>query len=95
MPDVHHKLQEVCLSVETLVYHMIESMYSSHFKSDIVYRLWDQIFYHLARIKSERKRGLWWLLAPAAEIICKRQDQILQANSAEEVLNWNQKGYQL
>ena len=41
MPDIHKKLQEMCLSVESLVYSMIERMYSSYFKSDIVYRLWD------------------------------------------------------
>lgn len=93
LPKVYQKLQELGLSIETLVYRSIESMYSSYFKSDVVFRLWDQIIYNLCLDdKSERKRGLWWLLSPAFIVLRSREKQILAARSANEIINLYEQG---
>jgi hypothetical protein len=69
-------------------------MYASYFKSDVVYRLWDQIIYNLSvGDKTDRKRGLGWLLAPAANILKTRQKKILRAKTAEEVLLLNRQAF--
>ena len=87
LPEVHKKLKELGLSVEILIYRSIESMYSSFFKSDVVYRLWDQIIYNLSLgDKIERKRGLWWLLSPAYIILDSRKNRLVQAKSADEII---------
>lgn len=62
-------------------------MYASFFKSDVVYRLWDQIIYNLSLgDKIERKRGLWWLLSPAYIILDSRKNRLIQAKSADEII---------
>ena len=69
-------------------------MYASYFKSDVVYRIWDQIIYFLSMgDKTDRKRGLWWLLAPAANILKASGKKILKAKSAEEVVLLNRQAF--
>ena len=53
------------LSLETLVYGAIESMYASFMSSEMVYRLWDEIFFQFGKEnKSKRMHGEWWLMTP-------------------------------
>lgn len=68
-------------------------MYSSYFKSDVIYRLWDLIIYHLCLDdKKSRRRGYWWLLSPAFIVLRSREKQIIAAKSANEIINLYQQG---
>lgn len=46
-PSVAKKLQELGISVESLVYESITSLYSDFFHSETLFRIWDQIIFYM------------------------------------------------
>jgi hypothetical protein len=84
---VAQKLYQVGLPIESLVYDSMTSLYSDFFHSDTVLRIWDLlIFYFNTSDQSSKRRGIWLLLAPALLIISLKQEQILQAKTAREII---------
>ena len=69
-PEVWQKLYQIGLSVETLVYDSLTSLYSDCFSSSALLRIWDQMFFYFAT--ADQKRGVWMLLAPALMIISQK-----------------------
>ena len=64
------------------------SLYADFFHSDTVLRIWDLlIFYFNTSDQSSKRRGIWLLLAPALLIISMKQEQMLQAKTAKEIIN--------
>lgn len=87
LPKIYKKLKSMGLALEMLVYYQIESFYATYFVSEIVLRLWDIIIFNFSSgDKDERKRGLWWLLAPAFFVLQESESDILEAKSCEEVI---------
>lgn len=85
---VARKLYQLGLPVESLVYDSMTSLYSDFFHSDTVLRIWDLlIFYFNTSDQSSKRRGIWLLLAPALLIISMKQEQILQAKTAKEIIS--------
>lgn len=93
LPDVHQKLQDYSLPVELLVYQSIASFYSDFFTSDLVLRLWDIIIFLFSSAhKEERKRGTWWLVAPAYLILEEKQKEIVVAKNFQQIIDCYQNG---
>jgi hypothetical protein len=60
------------MPLELLIYKPLLSLYSNFFSTDLVLRLWDLIFFWFgAKNKDDRKRGLWYVLAPAYLVLKK------------------------
>lgn len=75
------------MPIEMLVYKPISSLYATFFSSDIVLRLWDLIIFAFSTLKStDRKQGLWYILAPAFLVLAKLESLILQAQTCEDVV---------
>lgn len=75
------------MPLEFLVYDSIISFYADFFSSELVLRLWDIIIFKFSTsTKSERKRGLWYLLAPAFLILREKESVILAAQSCEDIV---------
>lgn len=87
-PEVSQKLYQVGLSVESLVYESMTSLYCNYFHSGTLLRIWDQmIFYFNTNDQSSKRRGIWLILAPALLIIKGKQHQIVSALSAQEIID--------
>lgn len=87
LPHVHAKLRAVGLPVEVLTYRQISSFYATAFHTEIVHRLWDIIIYFFSSKEADQKRrGRWWLLAPAFLILQEKASRICAAVSSEEVI---------
>jgi Rab-GTPase-TBC domain len=66
LPDLCDKLRLLGLPIEHLIYDSIATLYSNFFSSQVVSRLWDLIFFNMStREKAERRRALWYIMAPA------------------------------
>ena len=69
------------------------SFYADYFTSEVVLRLWDIIIFNFSSSdKTERKRGLWWLLSPAYYVLREKQKNILKAKSCTEIIQEYQSG---
>lgn len=66
-PNVTQKLYQLGVCIETLVYDSMTCLYCDYFHSETLLRIWDMMFFYFAT--SERKRGVWLLLAPAILIL--------------------------
>jgi len=56
--------------LEFLVYESFKSFYADFFSNDVVFRLWDVIFLKFSSKNFEdKKKGIWYLLAPAYLIL--------------------------
>lgn len=87
LPKVFTKLKDFGLPIELLVYGPILSLYSNFFSTELVLRLWDIIFFSFsAKEKRFRKRGLWYILAPAYLVLKRKERQIMEATSCEEIV---------
>ena len=74
LPNVYHKLKEMGMPIEMIVYKPILSFYATFFSSDVVLSLWDNIFlYFGSSNKFQRKRALWYILSPAFLILKKKE----------------------
>lgn len=76
-PNVAQKLYQLGLPVELLVYDSISSLYCDYFHSETLLRIWDLMIFYFNT--SERRRGIWLLLAPALLIFSWNQKAIEQA----------------
>ena len=75
------------MALELIVYKPIVSLYSNFFSTDLVLRLWDLIFFWFgAKEQADRKRGLWYVMAPAYLVLKKLQKQIVQAYNAKAII---------
>jgi len=87
LPSVCDKLKLLGVSVEFLVYEPITSLYANYFASDVVLRLWDQIIFHMTtQDKDEKKRGIWFILAPAYLIFLEKKGEIENAKTAGDII---------
>ena len=88
LPAVHNKLQDYGFPVEFLVYKCMTSFYANYFTSDMVLRLWDIIIFNFSsgQTNEERKRGIWWILAPAFLIFQEKESLIINATSVTQII---------
>lgn len=64
------------------------SFYSHFFSSEVVLRLWDQIIFNFSNNdKVAKKRALWYFMAPAYLILREKKDEIMNANSIQQVID--------
>lgn len=74
LPKVFYKLKNFGFPFEIVFNECLLSFYARYFSSEIVYRLWDLIFFGLSHSKpSSRKQGLWFLLAPLYLILKQKE----------------------
>ena len=94
LPAVHNKLQEYGFPVEFMVYKCMTSFYANYFTSEMVLRLWDIIIFNFSsgQTNEERKRGIWWILAPAYLILQEKEQLIINATSVTQITNEFQSG---
>jgi len=90
-PDVRDKLYQTGLAIETLVYDSVTSLYSDNFESNTLLRIWDQLFFHFAL--ADKKRGGWMILTPALMIIRLKREEILQCQTAQEIIDTYNDGF--
>ena len=70
LPKVCDKLKILGYPVEHLIYESITTFYANYFSSEVVLRLWDLIIFNLSnKDYADRKRAIWFVLAPAFLII--------------------------
>lgn len=87
-PKVATKLYQLGLSVETLVYDSMTSLYSDFFHSETLLRIWDQMmFYFHTTDQASKRRGTWLVLAPALLVISVQREAILRAQTAKEAMD--------
>jgi hypothetical protein len=87
LPKVFNKLKDFGLPIELLVFKPIVSLYSNTFSTDIVLRLWDLIFFMFSqKNKSWHKRGLWYILGPAYLILKRKERQIMESPTCEDIM---------
>ena len=87
LPRVHAKLKAVGLPIEILTYRQISSFYATEFHTEVVHRLWDIIIYYFSSKDADQKRrGRWWLLAPAYLILQEKELRIVSAVSSDEIM---------
>jgi len=56
-----------------VVYDFLTSLYSSLFNSEILLRIWDQMFFYINMNDAKsRRKGIWMILAPALLVIAKQ-----------------------
>ena len=73
LPQICDKLRLLGLPVDQLIYDSITSFYAHYFSTDVVLRLWDLIIFNLSnKDKFEKKRALWYFMAPAYWILRER-----------------------
>ena len=82
-PQVADKLYELGIPIESLVYDSMTSLYSDYFHSDILLRIWDQMIFNFNT--SQKKRGIWMILAPAMLMIAMNSKKISNARTAKDV----------
>jgi len=85
LPSISQKLYQLGLPAEIFVYDSVSSLYCDFFHSETLLRIWDLMIFYFNT--SEHKRGIWLLLAPAIMIFKMKQKDILQAQSAKEVID--------
>jgi hypothetical protein len=74
------------LPVDSLIYNPLTSFYAHYFSTEVVLRLWDLIIFNLSnKDKYEKKRALWYFMAPVYWILRERQADIISAKSSQEV----------
>ena len=83
-PQVAQKLYQLGLPIEKMVYDSVTSLYSEMFHSATVLRIWDMMLFNFNT--SNKKRGIWLVLAPSLLIIAMKQQSILAAKSCQEVM---------
>ena len=73
--------------MEFLVYKCMTSFYANYFTSDMVLRLWDIIIFNFSsgQTNEERKRGIWWILAPAYLMLQEKEQLIINATSVTQI----------
>ena len=88
LPEVFNKLHEYGFPIEFLVYKCMTSFYTNYFTSDMVLRLWDIIIFNFSSggSKEERKRGLWWILAPAFLVLEEKKAFIEKTTSVSQII---------
>ena len=70
LPELCDKLRNLGVPIEHLIYDSIASLYTNFFSSAVVLRLWDLIIFNMStREKVERRRALWYIMAPAYLIL--------------------------
>jgi Rab-GTPase-TBC domain len=73
LPKICDKLHLLGLPVDRLIYESITSFYAHYFASDVVLRLWDLIIFNISnKDRFEKKRALWYFMAPAFWILRER-----------------------
>ena len=82
-PEVAHKLYQLGISVESLIYDSMTSLYSDYFHSECLLRIWDQMIFNFNT--SQKKRGIWLILAPSILVIAMKQKAIVDARTVKEV----------
>jgi hypothetical protein len=86
LPHICDKLRLLGLPVDSLIYNPLTSFYAHYFSTEVVLRLWDLIIFNLSnKDKYEKKRALWYFMAPAYWILRERQADIISAKSSQEV----------
>jgi hypothetical protein len=74
LPAVSEKFNQFGIPLELCVYNSFLSFWADFFPSEHVLRMWDIQFFHFSlKDRSERKRGVWYLLAPAYLILRDRE----------------------
>lgn len=88
LPELCDKLRYLGLPIEHLIYDSIASLYSNFFASAVVLRLWDLIIFNMStREKVERRRALWYIMAPAYLILREKQTEIMNAKTVLQVVD--------
>jgi hypothetical protein len=82
--------------VENLVYQAMTSFYAYDFPSEIIYRIWDMMVLAMGTgFKRERKRAIWYVLAPAYYIMEKKQIELSSALTPKELIKAFNNGFVL
>jgi hypothetical protein len=84
-PQVSQRLYQLGVAIEALVYDSMTCLYSDYFHSDILLRIWDHMIFNFNT--SQKKRGIWLVLAPALLIIAIKQNSIVAAKTAREAID--------
>jgi len=86
LPGICDKIQQLGLSVENLVYDSMTSFYAYDFCSEILFRIWDMLIFAMGTgHKSERKRALWYVLAPAYYVMQKKSTELVSAQTPQQL----------
>lgn len=94
LPEVSNKFKQIGLSVECLIYESMTSFYAYDFPSEVLFRVWDMLFFAMGTgTKSERKRAFWYILSPAYFVMKQKKTELLHSQTPKQLMDAYRNGF--